>query len=71
MFDIYQCNINFKINYKNTNKMGCGCKNKGQQAQPVSQPVNQPNTQGVQKPQTPNSSIQESIKKVVEKYYKK
>lgn len=49
--------------------MGCGCKNKGQQAQPVSQPNN---PQGTQQPQTPNnSSIQESIKKVVEKYYKK
>jgi hypothetical protein len=67
MFDIYQCNINFKINHKNSNKMGCGCKNKGQQAQPVSQP----NTQGAQQPQQPNNSIQESIKKVVEKYYKK
>lgn len=46
--------------------MGCGCKNKGQQPQQVSQP----NTQGAQQPQTPNNTIQESIKKVVEKYYK-
>ena len=46
--------------------MGCGCKKKGNQAaQPTQQsasPQGQP---------TNNSSIQESIKKVVEKYYTK
>ncbi len=46
--------------------MSCGCKNKnkgtqGQQPQPV-----QNNTQ-----QTSSPSVQESIKKIVEKYYKK
>lgn len=42
---------------------GCGCKN------------NQPQPQTVQQPQTTtspkNSSIQEAVKKVVEKYYNK
>jgi hypothetical protein len=45
----------------------CGCKNKNNQTQ-------QPTTQGTnttQTNQTPNNTIQESIKKVVEKYYKK
>lgn len=44
--------------------MGCGCKNKnngGQQApQPVQSPQNASN----------NQTIQESIRKVVDKYYK-
>jgi hypothetical protein len=49
--------------------MGCGCKNKGNQTE-------QPTTQGQQTsiPEgqvTNNQSIQESIKKVVEKYYTK
>jgi hypothetical protein len=42
--------------------MGCGCKNKnngGQQAQPVQ--TNQQN----------NQSVQEAVKKIVEKYYNK
>ena len=45
----------------------CGCKNKnnGNQAQPAQSA--QPRSQ----PQSPNPTIQESIKKVVEKYYKK
>lgn len=45
--------------------MSCGCKNKGNQAQP--------NQQGAapQAQPTNNTSIQESIKKVVEKYYTK
>lgn len=45
--------------------MSCGCKNKGNQSQPAQQgasPQAQP---------TNNTSIQESIKKVVEKYYTK
>lgn len=46
--------------------MGCGCKNKAnQEAQPTQQSVS-PQTQT-----TNNSTIQESIKKVVEKYYTK
>lgn len=44
--------------------MGCGCKNKG--VQQASQPTAQPQQQ-----QTKNPNIQESIKKVVEKYYNK
>jgi hypothetical protein len=45
---------------------GCGCKNKGQQTQgPAPQSVPQ------QKQQTNTPNIQESIKKVVEKYYNK
>ena len=45
--------------------MGCGCKNKGNQAQPNQQSAS-PQAQP-----TNNTSIQESIKKVVEKYYTK
>ena len=44
---------------------GCGCKNKANQAQPTQQSAS-PQAQP-----TNNSSIQESIKKVVEKYYTK
>ena len=44
--------------------MGCGCKNKANQAQPQ-----QTNVATQQTQQSP--SIQESIKKVVEKYYTK
>lgn len=46
--------------------MGCGCKNKANQAQPAQQGSNTPQAQT-----TNNPSIQESIKKVVEKYYTK
>jgi len=43
--------------------MGCGCKNNQTQTQTVQQP---------QSTNTPkNSSIQEAVKKAVEKYYKK
>jgi DNA-binding protein Fis len=47
--------------------MSCGCKNKQNQPTP-STPANQSqtNTQNSQ-----NNTIQESIKKVVEKYYQK
>lgn len=50
--------------------MSCGCKNKqAQQAQEV-QP--QPAPAQIQTPQQPNSqTVQESVNKVVEKYYKK
>ena len=58
-----------EINYKKILIMGCGCKNKGvqveaQQAQPT--PTQLQTLQQVQ-----NQSIQESVNKVVEKYYKK
>lgn len=49
--------------------MGCGCKNKGNQAQPS------PEQQAVQKEALQQSAVQrntqlkESIKKTVEKYY--
>jgi hypothetical protein len=50
--------------------MGCGCKNKGnQEQQPTTQQGQQPSQPEGQK--TNNQSIQESIKKVVEKYYTK
>jgi hypothetical protein len=58
--------------------MACGCKNKGNQSQPQPlgqqvppqpQPLNQ--VQPQQPQQTNNQNIQESIKKVVEKYYRK
>ena len=44
--------------------MGCGCKNKGNQQQ------TQPAPQVVQAPQQQTQSVQESVKKIVEKYYK-
>jgi hypothetical protein len=47
--------------------MGCGCKNGGNQA-PQPQQGAQPQPQQGGQPQ--NQTIQESIKKVVEKYYK-
>lgn len=46
----------------------CGCKNKGNQTTPPPQPQQVSQVDGVK---TNNQSIQESIKKVVEKYYKK
>jgi hypothetical protein len=48
---------------------GCGCKNKGNQTPPPQQSQN--NSTPVQGQQTNNQSVQESIRKVVEKYYKK
>lgn len=55
------------INFKSYIKM-CGCKNKGNQAPPP--PAQQTNTPaGQSQPQT--QPIQNSIRKVVEKYYKK
>ena len=56
--------------------MGCGCKNKGNQTQPQTVSTPQQSSQNqtlaqVQGQTTNNSSIQESIKKVVEKYYNK
>ena len=47
--------------------MGCGCKNQGNQTPP---PPQQTNTEpGQSQPKT--QPIQESIRKVVQKYYKK
>lgn len=43
--------------------MGCGCKNKGNQQNTQTQNVNKTN-------QT-NANVQESIKKVIQKYYKR
>ena len=56
--------------------MGCGCKNKGNQveAQPAPQVAqSQPNPTQLQTFQQVQSqqSVQESVNKVVEKYYKK
>lgn len=47
--------------------MGCGCKNQGNQTPP---PAQQTNTQTGQSQPT-SQPIQESIRKVVQKYYKK
>jgi hypothetical protein len=46
--------------------MACGCKNK-QNEQVQAQPA----PAQIQTPQTPTQSVQESVNKVVEKYYKK
>jgi hypothetical protein len=48
--------------------MGCGCKNKGNQQQTQQQA---PKTESVQRPQVPNRTVQENVKKVIEKYYNK
>lgn len=55
----------YKIKLKYFNKMGCGCKNKGNQQQTTQQQVSQP-----QQP-VKNQTVQESVKKIVEKYYQK
>jgi hypothetical protein len=44
---------------------GCGCKNKSNQTQTTQQQVSQP-----QQP-VKNQTVQESVKKIVEKYYQK
>lgn len=63
MLDIY-----VYINFKTYIIMGCGCKNQGNQTPPP--PAQQTNTPaGQSQPQT--QPIQESIRKVVQKYYKK
>jgi len=46
--------------------MGCGCKNKGNQ-----QAAQAPQTAQAPKTTVTNESVQESVKKVVEKYYNK
>ena len=56
------------INFNTYIIMGCGCKNQGNQTPPPQ--AQQTNTTAVQsQPQT--QPIQESIRKVVQKYYKK
>lgn len=61
VYDIYK-----KINTIKTNVMGCGCKNKGnQQAAQSARPVQE------QKNTVPNQTVQDSVKKIVEKYYNK
>jgi hypothetical protein len=45
--------------------MSCGCKNKGNQQAAQAAP------QQVQKPVVKNQTVQESVKKVIEKYYNK
>ena len=49
--------------------MGCGCKNKPQGQPAPSTPPPASNT--ISQRQVTNNNIQESIKKVVEKYYNK
>jgi hypothetical protein len=59
-------NIYNKINTIKTKVMGCGCKNKGnQQAAQSARPVQE------QKNTVPNQTVQDSVKKIVEKYYNK
>ena len=49
--------------------MGCGCKNKGnQQAAQAPTQAQQPT---VQRQAVKNQTVQESVKKVIEKYYNK
>ena len=50
--------------------MGCGCKNKPQ-SQPAPSTPPPANNQTNSQRQVTNTNIQESIKKVVEKYYNK
>lgn len=53
-----------------TISMSCGCKNKGNQTPPVPQAVQPPQGSTTTQTQTSNQ-VQESIRKVVEKYYNK
>jgi len=46
--------------------MSCGCKNKGNQPATPQQAPKQ-----VQRPAVQNQTVQESVKKVIEKYYNK
>jgi hypothetical protein len=46
--------------------MGCGCKNKGNQQASTPQQAPRPQQETVK-----NQSVQESVKKIVEKYYNK
>lgn len=49
--------------------MSCGCKNKQQAQQPI-QPVQTQNQQTTQTEQT-KANVQESVKKVISKYYRR
>jgi hypothetical protein len=51
--------------------MSCGCKNKSNQSQPVQQSGQSQPQAPSQAPQPKTAPIQESIRKVVEKYYNK
>jgi hypothetical protein len=48
--------------------MGCGCKNKGNQA---AAPQQAARTEAAPRPAVQNQTVQESVKKVIEKYYNK
>ena len=54
-----------EINLIKTLVMGCGCKNKGNQ-QAAAAPQQQVSTQNEG---TKNQTVQESVKKIVERYY--
>ena len=49
--------------------MGCGCKNKGNQQ--VAQAPAQASQPAQQRQAVQNQTVQESVKKVIEKYYNK
>ena len=55
--------IYIQINLIKTIVMGCGCKNKGNQQAAQQAPIST-----AQKPAVPNQTVQESVKKVIEKY---
>lgn len=61
--DIYN-----QINLIKTIIMGCGCKNKGNQA---AAPQQATRTEAAPRPAVQNQTVQESVKKVIEKYYNK
>ena len=50
--------------------MGCGCKNKGNQAQ-QSQPVQTQQAQQSANAAQNRTNVQESVKKVINKYYRR
>ena len=61
-------NIYIEINTIKTIIMGCGCKNKGNQA---AAPQQAARTEAAPRPAVQNQTVQESVKKVIEKYYNK
>jgi len=64
MFEDIYC----QINLIKTINMGCGCKNKGNQA---AAPQKAARTESAPRPAVQNQTVQESVKKVIEKYYNK
>ena len=60
LIDIYR-----QINQLKYKVMGCGCKNKQQAQQPQTQ------TQTQQGTNTAQTNVQESVKKIVNKYYRR